>query len=349
MLYLGLDVHSKWMTIKGFDSDTGEIIELDKVSNSKESISKIFSSFDVDVYAAMESGTNSWSVYRLISPYVKELLVVDPATVWGKEIRRGAKTDKRDAMKLALKLYNNELVGLYIPDEKTQDQRCLVRAKVNATRQVTKITNEIGSLLRSWGIIVNCSLLTKKGRELLEESKKELPVHSKFVLEKWIELLEMAQKVEDDLDNEIKAEADKDEQCKLLMSIPGVGAFTALVVKAEIGDIRRFANASNLISYCGLSPSVSQSGDKLYYGRLNKFCNRYLKYALVLRGVSVMRISGENPLKKMFWRVAIKNHINDAKIAVARKLLRIMFSMLKNNCPWDPKRLENTEVVLNTA
>ena len=65
MLYIGLDVHSKWLTIKGFD----------------------------------------------------------PATLWGRDIRRGGKTNKRDAIGLAKKLYRGELTGLYVPDVETQDKR----------------------------------------------------------------------------------------------------------------------------------------------------------------------------------------------------------------------------------
>ena len=152
MLYLGLDVHSKWMTIKGMDPETGEIICLDRVGCDRESIASAFSGLNGPLFGAMETGANSWAVYRILEPYFEKLLVVDPATVWGKVLRRGAKTDRRDAMKLAEKLYRDELVGIYIPDENTQDQRSLVRAKVHATQMVTQITNQMGTVLKSWGM-----------------------------------------------------------------------------------------------------------------------------------------------------------------------------------------------------
>ena len=165
MLYLGLDVHSKWMAIRGFDATTGELVDINRQPNDEESLAEVFGNLPGPLYGAMESGTNSWAVYRALESYFERLIVVDPATVWGRDARRGAKTDRRDAMKLAMKMYRGELEALYVPDVKTQDQRALARAKVNASRHVTKLVNEIGSLLRSWGIIVDCSLLSKWGAE----------------------------------------------------------------------------------------------------------------------------------------------------------------------------------------
>lgn len=86
------------------------------------------------------------------------------------------------------------------------------------------------------------------------------------------------------------------------------------------------------------------SVDKLYYGKLNKFCNQYLSYALVLRGAGATAIKGDNPLKKTYWRIAIKNHVNDVKIAVARQLARIIHSMLKHGQRWGPSRLAGKAV-----
>jgi transposase len=201
---------------------------------------------------------------------------------------------------------------------------------------VTKLVNEIGSLLRSWGVVLDCSLLSKKGRQLLEQSKPELPEFSRMILEQWQEMLAKAQEVEKNLEKAIADEAENNENCKRLMTIPGVGSFTALVVCAEIGDIDRFPTFTHLISYCGLAPSVSSSADKLYYGHLSRFCNKFLKYVLILRAQSFSFMRGDNVLKKTYWRVTIKRHKNDAKIAVARQLVRIIYSMLKNRQDWDP-------------
>jgi transposase len=339
MLYLGHDVHSKWMTVKGFDPETGEAVEIARVANDEQSLQETFSSLSGPLYGVMESGTNSWAVYRILKPYFEQLIVVDPASVWGKEGRRGAKTDRRDAFKLALKMYRGELEPLYIPDEKTQDQRALGRGKINATRRVTKLVNEIGSLLRSWGIIVDCSLLSNKGEALIEDAKPKLPKHSLKVLSLLLRELELARQIEDELEKDVEAEAAEDEDCQRLMSIPDVGPLTALVVKSEVGQISRFARSDQLVCYCGLSPVVSQSADKTYYGKLNKACNRYLKYVLVLRSQGIARSTKENPLRQTYWKVVFKGK-NHAKIAVARQLVRVIWRMLKDKQLWDASKIE---------
>ncbi len=340
MLYIGLDVHSKWMTVKGFNPETGELVEIKKQPNDEQSLRESFGKFTEPLHGVMETGTNSWAVYRILKPYFEKLIVVDPSTVWGKEIRRGAKTDARDAMTLALKMQKGELTALYVPDEKTQDLRTLARAKINASRHVTKLVNEIGSQLRSWGIVLSCSLLTKKGQTLLEESKARLPEYSLIVLESWLEILKKAQEAEDRLDALIRVEAANDEDCKILMSIPDVGCLTALVVRAEIGDINRFSSAEQLVSYCGLAPSVKQSSDNIYYGKLSKFCNKFLKYVLILRAQNVGKCGKEHPFTQTYWRIIIRGK-NHAKIAVARQLLRVIFSMLKNKKCWDASKITN--------
>lgn len=338
MLYLGLDVHSKWMMVKGFNPETGEWLEIKKVTNDLESFEAAFGELEGPLFGVMESGTNSWAVYRMIEPYFEQLIVVDPATVWGKTVRRGAKTDRRDAGKLAMKLYRGELEPLYIPDPTTQDLRALTRGKISASRHVTKIINEIGSLLRGWGVTFECSLLSKKGQEIIEESRAKLPKLSVVVLDHSLNMLNAAQEMENELEKLVAAEAAKDETCRILMTIPDVGPLTALVIRSEVGDISRFGSVDQFICYCGLSPTVSQSADSLHYGKLNKACNRYLKYVLVLRAQGISRSKQVNPMKGTYWRIAIKGK-NHAKIAVARQLARVAFRMMKKKECWDASKI----------
>ena len=256
----------------------------------------------------------------------------------GKRSRRGAKTDRRDAIKLAEKLYHGQLKALYVPDELTQDLRCLIRGRVSATKRVTGFVNEIGSILRSWGVVVESSLLTEKGKKLISECRERLPENSLFVLDGLIEQLEMARKHEENLTERITELAEGDETCRLLMSIPGVGPITAFAVRAEVGDIGRFPSAKHLVSYCGLGPGVSQSADRLEHKGLPKACNKVLRYLLILRGSALANTKADNPLKRNYFRVALRGHVNHAKVSVARKLVRIMYAMMKYKEVWDPAK-----------
>jgi transposase len=335
MLYIGMDVHSKWSCIRGFNPETGETINHPRVPNNLEALREVFDSLDGPFYGAMEIGTNAWAMYWTLLEFFEKLIVVDALETWGKEGRRGPKTDGRDALGLAFKMSRGELNALYVPDKVTQDYRCLIRARVNATRRVTKLVNEVGSLLRSWGVMVSSSLLTQKGEKLIEDCRERLPENALFVLDGLIEQLRLAKELEGKLTGRIEKLAAGDDTCKLLMSIPDIGPITAFAVRAEVGEIGRFASAKHLVSYCGLGPVVSQSADRIHYKGLPKACNKILKYLLILRGSGLARGKRDNPLRRAFIRTAMRGHVNDGKISAARKLVRIMYAMMKHKEPWD--------------
>jgi transposase len=263
--------------------------------------------------------------------------------LWDRRADRKAKTDRLDAMRLAQKLCRGEIKPLYIPDEQTQDLRILVRGKVRISRWVTRLTNEIGSMLRSWGYVGSRSLLSKSGKRDLDQA--ELPKHSARVLELWRELLETAQKIEDELQAAIEEEAANHKECELLQTIPGVGAFTALLIKAEIGEVGRFEHSSQLISYVGLSPRTYQSGDNCRHGRLGNWGNRWLRYAIGLLAQRVACSRKDGALKTTYWRVHFRNHTNAAKMAVARKFTRAVHQMLTHGEAWDESKARSREVM----
>ena len=336
MFYIGLDCHGKWTDVEGFNPETGEIISLKRVSNESGAMAGALEGVEGPLYGVMESGTNAWAMYREFLPIFDRLTVVDPSSVWDRRSDRRAKTDHLDAMRMAQMLQRGQMKGLYIPDEVTQDLRVLVRGKVRMSRWVTRLTCEIGSVLRSWGYVGNRSLLSKSGKAQMD--KAQLPKHSEKVLKLWSELLEKAQEIENELQAAIEEEAARDPECAILQTIPGVGAFTSLLVRAEVADIARFPKAKNLVSYIGLAPRVFQSGESCYYGGLGNWGNRWLRYGLGLLAQRVAATRKDSCLRRTYWRLSFKRHRNEAKIAVARKAARIIHGMLSEGEVWDESR-----------
>ena len=72
-----------------------------------------------------------------------------------------------------------------------------------------------------------------------------------------------------------------DEDVRLLMTIPGVGYYLALLIKAEIGDISRFRSGDHLCSYAGIVPSTHSSGGVARHGRITREGSRWLRWAAV--------------------------------------------------------------------
>ena len=73
-----------------------------------------------------------------------------------------------------------------------------------------------------------------------------------------------------EIDKEIRQKCMENEETMLLTTIPGIGYFSALLIYAEIGDIKRFPNSKKLCSYAGLVPSIRQSGNKVITGKITK-------------------------------------------------------------------------------
>ena len=125
---------------------------------------------------------------------------------------------------------------------------------------------------------------------------------------------------------------------RLLMTIPGISYYSALMITAEIGDIRRFSSAKQLVSYGGLNPSVYQSGTKCYMGHLSKQGNKNLRW--ILTQISHVAVQHDKSLRAFFLRIRKRRGTNIAIIATSRKLLTIIYAMLKNNSKYYDLQVE---------
>jgi transposase len=73
------------------------------------------------------------------------------------------------------------------------------------------------------------------------------------------------------------SEALNDEGAGLLMTIPGISFYSALLLVSEIGDVDRFPDSAHLVSYAGLASSTHSSGGATYRGRISKAGSPYLR------------------------------------------------------------------------
>ena len=92
---------------------------------------------------------------------------------------------------------------------------------------------------------------------------EELSGYAARIVGENTELLKVINHQIEELDKELRKVGQQDSQAKRLMTIPGVGATTAVAVSSWIGDIRRFSNAKKLVSYFGLAPRVRKDTDIL--------------------------------------------------------------------------------------
>lgn len=119
-------------------------------------------------------------------------------------------------------------------------------------------------------------------------------------------------------------------EIELLTTIPGVGPYSALLIYAEIGDIRRFPGAEKLACYAGLVPGLEQSGPVVRRGGITRCGNPLLRWILVEAVWSHLRCAGETCLTRFFRRIVRRKGggsraRKQAAVATARKLLHVIY------------------------
>ena len=140
--------------------------------------------------------------------------------------------------------------------------------------------------------------------------------------------------------------------CQLLMTIPGVGLLTATgIAAATAGSVAHFANARHFASWFGLTPRESSSGERRSLGGISKRGDRYLRMLLthgarsVLRAAVAARTKGTDQTGIRLWatKVQQRSNYNRAVWALANKLARICYGVLRNHTPFgqSPQRLAN--------
>lgn len=143
---------------------------------------------------------------------------------------------------------------------------------------------------------------------------------------------------------EARIRAGIEEVEPLILTIPGIGYTLGAQIVSEIGDVRRFRNAAAIVKYAGINPSISQSGKfSSEENHITKQGSPYLRRALYLAAMAQLK------LKSPFYgyyakkRADGKSH-REALVAVARKLVHVIYAVLSKQEPYDPNVTKNPEL-----
>jgi transposase len=246
------------------------------------------------------------------------------------------KTDRVDARVLA-ELCRRDLVpALWIPSLEERELRERLRRRAHLVRLRTSAANRVYGLGTQWGLRLSADRLRRKdGLELLARS--DMPTVWQRSIAEALALIELLDERIAPLDQELTPIARADRDVALLVTIPGAGDLLALTLAAEIGDISRFPSARKLVGYAGVAPGISQSGDRTKTGLpLSKAGSRTLRWAAVEAAQHAWRES--NPWHQLYTDLCKRSGKNDAKSAVARKVLTAAWHMLSLQQPFKPSR-----------
>ena len=170
--------------------------------------------------------------------------------------------------------------ALWVPSLSDRALRKRLRRRGHLVRLKASARNRMFGLLTQWGLRRSLKPLRQPA------SLQQLSEHG--VPAVWIQSVRVLLEVVDDLERQIAAvEAElrpiarTDQRVVLPGRIPGVGELLRLTVAAEIGDISRFGSARKLIGYAGLAPTIKQSGQSSWAGRISKAASPTRRWAAV--------------------------------------------------------------------
>jgi transposase len=285
----------------------------------------------------LESATESEWVARCLEGLGHEVIVGDPnyAPMYAQRSRR-VKTDKRDAQALlgACKL------GAYKPAHRCSDANKRVRARI-AIRDAlvctrTKFIAIVRALLRQEGI--------KPERGSSATFAKRVRGLTVIPTSLAIEIAPMLDAI-DDVTEKIReadekvAQLAKAETTQRLMSVPGVGAVTAVAFVSTLDEPKRFKSAKQVRAYVGLVPREQSSGERCSRGRITKQGGTRMRRLLVQAAWAVLRsrpTPAAEPLRRWTAAVASRRGKYVAVVALARRLAGILFAVWRDGTTFQP-------------
>ncbi|KAF5433694.1 Transposase, partial [Candidatus Methanophagaceae archaeon] len=205
------------------------------------------------------------------------------------------------------------------------------------------VKNRIHALMAKNGVKHEFSdLFGVEGMNFLREI--DLPELQRIAVDVLLRQLESIDKEIEHVQKQIAVIAREDEDIKILMTIPGIDYYSAMIIKNEIGEIERFLDYKKLCSFAGLVPRVHQSGNTRWEGHITKEGDALLRWILIQVVHQVVRYPGE--LRKFYYELKKKKSTKIAVVATARKLLRVIYCMLarKENYRYERKALTESKL-----
>lgn len=341
MIYIGMDISSKSFTVHAID-EAKKVVFKGEISPTRVGLREMMSRLGKQSKLVVFEAGNQLKWIALTLKKIKgvHIHVVHPNEI--KWINQSSgKTDKIDAKKLALLARGDMLPRkVHIVEGKARELRELISARGTLQSKRIALINSIRGYLKQEGYKLPVGFF--KNKQWQEQLKKmRIGDIQKLILEKFMESIEALVKSESELTLKILEYEHKD--IRLLETIPGIGGITSRVLVSAIDDAKRFDNKKSVSKYGGLTPRIYQSGGVTHLGRINRDGRMEVRKVLLqcAHTITRMRSYASRPLRDFFERIKRRRGKKIAVVALARKLLTVVYGVLKTKKFYDPKILLN--------
>jgi transposase len=359
MLYVGLDVHQAFIAVADVAQDHGtEVVSLGTIGPRQcdlDTLMRQLRSKAKHLVFVYEAGPGGYWLYRYLTTTGHDCWVVAPSLIPKKAGDR-VKTDRRDARQRARLMRAGALTPVYVPQVEDEAIRDLSRAREDSLRDLKAAKYRLKAfLLRQdirytgqanwspahlrWLAEVVCP--TPAQQIVFQEYVRAVTEHTERLqrleqeLQEWVKTWRLAPVVE------------------ALQALRGVQFTVAVTTVAELGDLTRFTNPKQLMSYLGLTPSEYSSGPRRSQGGITKTGNSHARRALV-EGAWASRYPAKvsrhlqlrleqlpKPIQDLSWKAQVRlckryrqlmargKNANHVVVAIARELVAFMWAIAR--------------------
>ena len=345
--YLGIDLGRKTSHFYASDEE-GNKLRAGTLENSPFGFMSLAADLRRDggeVLVAMEPGNQAFELARAMQEEAgADVFMVE--TFQNALIRKSTqKTDRLDARMLAKqrRLHMLPPRPVYIPTREEEDLRHMIEARGRLVTERTRLSNTTLRLCdRRQYRVRRAAFSTRIGWDrLLEEAKRWSQADQILVrhhYDRFIQLQKQLGEINSFIEKHINDNW-KDEY-ELLQTIPGVGPIVAATYLARVGITPRFSNARKVCRYTGIAPGIRQSGEKTGGRGITKAGHHRIRAVAVNAAVAiVIRANHEDALYQWYLRVKKRRGWAKARTALARKILTIMYGVIKTGTPYDPSKV----------
>ena len=323
--YVGLDVSLKQTSICVVDQ-AGLVVREGVVDFDPEAISVfVRSKAPGAVRIGLETGPTSTWLWTELKRLGLPVICIDVRHAKAVLKMQINKNDRNDAIGIARIMQTGWFKEVHVKDIDSHSVRALLARWVLLVKIKRDLENHVRGLLKNLGLVIGrakLNVFAVRAEELVGRAELVAAVRP---------LLEARNAVEQqvsELDRKVMKLARHDAQVRRFMTVPGVGPITALAFKATIDDPARFARSRSVGAYVGLTSRRHASGEIDWSGRISKCGDAMLRsYLFEAAWVLLTRVPKWSTVKAWGTRLAKRNGLRKAKVAVARKLAVILHRM----------------------
>jgi transposase len=322
--YVGIDLHRRRSVIVQMTPEGQRLGSAVRISNDPFELATQLASWGESPDVVLEATYGWYWAADVLAEAGAAVHLAHPLGIKGFAYRR-VKNDERDAADLADLLRMGRLPEAWIAPPQVRGLREAVRHRCKLVALRSGLKCQVHAVLAKQGVQVAVSdLFGVAGEKILDELALDPPYLARVgSLRRLIDAFTFEIDI---LAKRTAGDLARHRGFQAIQAIPGVGPTLAAVFVAEIGDATRFARPEQLCSWAGMTPKHRESDTKVHRGRITRQGNKLVRWAAV---EAVQRVHG-GPLGATRSRLTERRGANIAKVAAARKLLRLVYYGLRD-------------------